>query len=89
MVRATSRGIYDLTTAPLEYTNTKTTQNGPFIFGISPSGGATCKRQGPVSMLRKQHGSINPPHLLGFNSDMEAYEHGLELHDVKVFGMVN
>ena len=24
----------------LEYTNTKTTQNGPFIFGISPSGGA-------------------------------------------------
>ena len=26
VVRATSRGIYVLTTAPLEYTNTKTTQ---------------------------------------------------------------
>ena len=40
MVRATSRGVYVLTTAPLVYTNTKTTQNGPSIFGISPSGGA-------------------------------------------------
>ena len=38
--------IYILTTAPLEYTNTKTTQNGPFIFGISSSGGATLTLRG-------------------------------------------
>ena len=41
VVRVTSRGIYILTTGPLKYTNTKATLNGPFIFGISSSGGAT------------------------------------------------
>ena len=35
VVRATSRGIYVLTTAPLEYKNIKSTQNGLFIFCIS------------------------------------------------------
>ena len=41
VVRATSRGICILTTAPLEYTNTKTTKVRYFKFAVSSSGGSS------------------------------------------------
>ena len=46
--------------------------------------GARCPTQ-----LSKQYDSTNSPSLLGSNDDMEAYEHGLESHDAKVFDTVN
>ena len=35
------------------------------------------------------HDSNSSPDLRGFNSDVEAWEHGLESHEVKAFGTVN
>jgi len=41
------------------------------------------------AQLSEQYDSTSSPKLLGSNSDMDAWECGLELHDVKLFDMVD